>query len=299
MKYVTRQGKIIEKESKRTDFWEKAYSNPIGRAIIKPFTSLGFSRFVGAVLDSRLSVIVALPYVKLFHIDLDEYKPKFYSSYNEFFSREIKEEKRPIDAEVDSFISPCDGKLSLYPIDERAKFKIKHSVYSVDSLLKNKELAKEYMGGMAMVIRLTGEDYHHYCYVAEGLKGRNHYVDGKLHIHTPIAQEYFPVYKENAREYCRIRTKKFGEIIQMEVGAMMIGRICNQKEGVCEVAKGQEKGRFEFGGSTVVVFVKPEQVDFDEDLMQNSAQGIETQVYMGERVGHRFQKDKSLRFFTV
>lgn len=299
MKYVTRQGDIIEKETKWTDFFGKAYSNPMGRALLKPFTSPGFSRFAGALLDSRLSVIVALPYVKLFHIDLDEYKPKFYSSYNEFFAREIKEEKRPIDAEIGSFVSPCDGKLLLYPIDEHARFQIKQSMYSVESLLKNKELAREYTGGMAMVIRLTPEDYHHYCYVADGLKGRNHYINGRMHVHTPISQEYFPVYKENAREYCRIRTKYFGEIIQMEVGAMMIGRICNRKEGVCEVEKGQEKGRFEFGGSTVVVFVKPEQVDFDEDLLQNSEQGIETQVHMGERVGHRFQKDKSLRFFTV
>ena len=150
-----------------------------------------------------------------------------------------------------------------------------------------------------MVIRLTGEDYHHYCYAASGKKGKGHYLHGFLHAADPVALERIPVYKENAREFCRIRTKYFGEMIQMEVGAMLVGKICNDTDGIRDVEKGEEKGHFELGGSTVILLMQKDTVDFDDDLLENSQQGLETKVKMGERIGYRRLKDDTMKYFSV
>lgn len=292
MIYRDRNGQKLEKESFIDKLSSLVYGNSLGRMFIKPFTTPFVSRFVGACLDSRLSVLLAIPYKMMFHLDMSIYKPKVYSSYNEFFTREIKPEHRPVDGETGSLISPADGKLLLYSISENLQITIKNSVYSISSLLKSRELAEEYKNGYAVVIRLTGEDYHHYCYVADGVKGKNHYLKGMFHMLHPVVREQIPVYKENTREFCRIRTKYFGEVIQMEVGAMMIGRICNLNQGTTEVSKGEEKGYFAYGGSTVVVLVKENMVDFDKDLLENSKEQIETLVKMGERIGFRKNQEE-------
>ena len=161
------------------------------------------------------------------------------------------------------------------------------------------ELAEKYRNGVALVVRLTGADYHHYCYVADGKKGKNHYLHGVFHALVPVVREQVPVYQENAREFCRIRTYYFDEIIQMEVGAMLVGKINNIEEGVKEVQKGQEKGYFSYGGSTVVVLFKEGAVDLDRDLIENTQEGIETVIKMGERIGYRKMLDESKRFFSL
>lgn len=285
MIYRNRKGEQTEKETVMDKISSLVYGSAVGRMLVKPFTAPFVSRFVGACLDSRLSVLLAVPYKMMFPVDMSLYKPKSYSSFNEFFTREIKPEFRPIDGERGSLVSPADGKLMIYPISEDLKITIKNSVYSIAGLLKSKELEEEYRNGYAVVIRLTGEDYHHYCYVADGVKGKNHYINGMFHMLHPIVREQMPVYKENAREFCRIRTKYFGELIQMEVGAMIVGQICNLQRGTIEVSKGEEKGYFAYGGSTVVVLVKEHMVNFDKDLLENSREHIETLVRMGERIG--------------
>ena len=298
MKYIDRNGNIEEVSTSQDQLLEKLYTSSLGRAFIKPFTSPVFSRILGALLNTRLSSCLIVPFVKTHNIQMDDYKSTFYQSYNEFFSREIKPEKRPIDSEIASIISPADGKLSVYPISDDLHIRIKHTTYSIASLLKSEQLASQYEGGYAVVVRLTVDNYHRYCYVADGQKGKNHYIKGILHTVNPIANDYVPIYKENAREFCRIRTKHFGEIIQMEVGAMMVGKITNYHHRK-QVSKGEEKGKFEFGGSTVVLLVKKDMVDLDADLLENTQKGYETIVKMGERIGYRKAKEDSVKFFTL
>ena len=74
-----------------------------------------------------------------------------YNSFNDFFTRRIKPENRPFDEDDNHFISPCDGKVSVYGIDEESKFEIKGYTYTVETLLKNKELANKYMNGYELL----------------------------------------------------------------------------------------------------------------------------------------------------
>ena len=110
-------------------------------------------------------------------------------------------------------------------------------------------------------------------------------VPGVFHTVNPAANDVYPIYKENAREYTLLKTKQFGTILMMEVGAMMVGKITNLHKNPATVKKGQEKGNFEFGGSTIILLIQPGKVRIDYDLIENTEEGYETIVKMGERIG--------------
>ena len=189
-----------------------------------------------------------------------------------------------MDMEATHFISPADSKLTVLPITENARFTLKHTDYSVSSLLKNSELARAYHGGYAFIFRLTVDDYHRYCYVDDGIKEENIHIPGNFHTVNPIANNYYPIYKENTREYSILHSNHFGDIVMMEVGALLVGKIVNLHEKA-EVKRGQEKGYFQFGGSTVVLLTKANMVNVDKDILENSKDGIETIVKFGEKIG--------------
>lgn len=243
------------------------------RVLIKPRISAAAGKF----LDSSLSRRLIGPFIKGSGIDLGEYEEKNYRSYNEFFTRKIRPECRKIDEEKTHLIAPCDSKLSVYPISEDARFTIKHTEYSMVSLLKNQLLAKHYEGGVLLVFRLAVDDYHRYCYVDNGLKSKNYRIPGVFHTVNPLANNVYPIYKENTREFSIIKSENFGRILMMEVGALLVGRIVNYHEKK-EVKRGEEKGRFEFGGSTVILCLEKDKAVIDGDILSNSAAGIETVV---------------------
>ena len=141
-----------------------------------------------------------------------------------------------------------------------------------------------YKNGYCLIFRLGVDDYHRYCYVDDGVKEKNVHIPGKFHTVNPIANDYEPIYKTNTREYTKIKSKIYGDVIQMEVGALCVGRIVNYEEKAV-VISGTEKGKFEFGGSTVVVFLKKDKIMLRDDLINASEQGIELCVKMGEALG--------------
>ena len=184
------------------------------------------------------------------------------------------------------FPSPCDGKLTIYNINETNTFNIKGYDYTLEKLLKNDEIIQKYKNGYCLVIRLSVEDYHRYFYVDECNKSKNVFIKGKLHTVQPYALEKRKVFSENCREYTIMNTKNFGIITQIEVGAMMVGRIVNNhQEG--NYKRGEEKGKFEFGGSTIVLLVEKDKVEFDKEFFENTKNNDETYVLCGERIGYK------------
>ena len=128
------------------------------------------------------------------------------------------------------------------------------------------------------------EDYHRYFYLDDCEKGENVFLKGRLHTVQPYALEKRRVFTENCREYTVLHTANFGDVTQVEVGAMMVGRIVNN-HGAGAFKRGEEKGRFEFGGSTIVLLVEKDKVSLDEEFFVNTANGDETVVRCGERIG--------------
>lgn len=286
MKYIDREGRITIEDSGQDRLLKWMYTHCLGRGILKVLVRPGISKAGGWFLDRSCSCLFIPSFIKSNAINMNDYEPQQYKSYNEFFTRQIKRENRPIAEGEHTLISPCDGKLSVYPItqEEKSRFCIKDTLYTLESLLRSKRLAKRYEGGYACVFRLTVDDYHRYCYVDDGNKSGNFRIPGIFHTVNPAANDAVPIYKENTREFSLLASAHFGTILMMEVGALMVGRITNY-HGACKVRKGQEKGRFEFGGSTVILLFQKAAVTIEERLLRNTQYGYETVVKMGEKIG--------------
>lgn len=278
-----RNGEIVVTNEKQNILLKKLYGTVCGRVILKALTAPAVSKAAGAFMDSRLSVPLIKRFIKSSGIDTSQYVMKKFRSYNEFFTRRVKRGMRPIDRMPSHFISPCDSKLTVYKIGKSSVFCIKGSRYRVSDLIQNDFLAKRYEGGYCMIFRLEVDDYHRYCYIDSGTKTENTFINGELHTVNPIALEHYNIYKRNCREYTVLHTENFGDVVQVEVGAMMVGRIVN-RHGAAEVVRGEEKGKFEFGGSTIVLLVQEDMIRIDDDILRNSAENIETVVKYGEKV---------------
>jgi len=284
MKIKHRNGAALEQSDGQEKLLRRLYGSAAGRLLLKPLTRPGLSRLAGAFLSSRASRFLIGPFIRKNGIDMSQFEPGPFASYNEFFSRRILPGARPIDFDPTHFISPCDSKLTVLPIGPDTRFTLKQTSYTVASLLRSDTLAADYAGGYALIFRLCVDDYHRYCYAADGEKEAQVRIPGVLHTVNPIANDHFPIYKENSREYCLLHTDAFGDLVVMEVGALLVGKIVNHHEAA-RVRRGEEKGYFQFGGSTVVVLTKPGAVRIDPDLLSNSGKGIETVVRMGEKIG--------------
>ncbi len=238
------------------------YNTYLGRMFLKIISARWISRLCGRYMDSRLSVRMVPGFIEKHNILMNEYEKQDYKSFNDFFTRKIIPSCRNVCKERDALIAPCDGLLSIYDINDDTLFEIKNSFYDVKELLKDEELAKLYRGGLCLVFRLCVHHYHRYCYIDDGVKGDNIYIPGVLHTVRPIAFERYRIFHENAREYTVIDTENFGRMVQMEVGAMLVGKIKNNGGRGC-VKRGTEKGMFLYGGSTIVVLLEKNRVCID------------------------------------
>lgn len=279
-----RNGKLdIDKDIK---FMKFLYGNEFGRLLARVLACPFISKMSAIYLNSSLSNHLIKNFVVKNNIDLSLYEKNEFKSFNEFFTRLKKRENIHIDYNGDSFISPCDGKLLVYKIGENSDFKIKNSCYTVSDLLNGDAIGNEYKDGYILIFRLRPKDYHRYIYIDDGQKSKNIKISGILHTVRPIALESEPVYKRNAREYTLLKTQNFGDIIQIEVGAMLVGKIVNYHAD-WQFKRGEEKGHFEFGGSTIVMLVKKDKVIIDEDILKNTSEDAETLVECGMKIGKK------------
>lgn len=254
------------------------YTTCIGRLLLKQITRPGVSKAAGTFLSHSASRFLIRPFIHHYNLDLSDYPDMSYSSFNDFFTRPIRPERRPIDEHPTSLISPCDGLMSVIPIDENTAFSIKGSLYTVNELLQNPSLARQYHGGFCIILRLTVSHFHRYCYLDDGCKEENHFIPGILHTVQPIAHMYHKVFKTNSREYTVLHTQHWGDIVQMEVGATLVGRISND-HGTHSFKRGEEKGHFEYGGSTIVLLIEK-----DRAVLRHIGED-EIPVRLGESIG--------------
>ena len=273
------------------DFTAFLYRTVPGRILLCFLTDRRVSALCGIFLDSRFSAWLIPLFVKKNGIRLEEFETSGMKSFNDCFSRKILPGMRTADMNPESLIAPCDGLLRAYPIRHDMVLNIKEAGYTLTSLLHSRKLAERYEGGLCLVFRLRVDHYHRYCYVDSGKKSRNIFIPGCLHTVRPAALETVPVFVSNCREYTLIRTESFGTVVQMEVGAMLVGRICNHmQEG--HVCRGEEKGYFQYGGSTVIVLLEKNRAQLNPGILEASRQGCETPVQMGQKIGKACQQAK-------
>ena len=260
------------------------YKTLPGRLLLSIIIRPIFSKFFGFIMSSGISKPLISGFVRKNNIDLSEYKDVQYSSFNEFFWREIKEEFRPIPPNAGDVIAPCDSKLTAYQITDESVFKIKNSLYDTNSLLADKELAEDFSGGICLIFRLMPDDYHRYCYIDDGEVVSRKKIRGVLHTVRPIAMQRYKIFAQNSREYAVLQTKNLGKVVQMEVGALFVGKILNNDVDN-SFTRGQERGMFEFGASTVVMLFQKDAIVVEDVIFENTRDNKETIVRMGMRIG--------------
>lgn len=245
------------------------------------------SKLGGAYMDSGVSKHRIARFVKSNHIDLSDYENRPYTSFNDFFTRKILPDRRVFSSYETDFCSPADSRLSAFKVDETAVFKIKGNPFTLAELLGDEALARQYAGGTVLVFRLSVDDYHRYAYFDGGkVAVPPRYIPGAFHTVRPIAFAHNrKVLCQNAREVTVLDTENFGKAIYIEVGAMMVGRIVNHSKTT--FIKGEEKGYFAFGGSTVVLVLEKDKAHVESIFFENTAKGLETRVLCGETIGKK------------
>ena len=253
-----------------------------GRILLKLITNRSFSKLNAIYNNSKASISKIKPFIEKYKIEMNDFESKKYQSFNDFFTRSLITGKRDISSDPELVIAPADSKLTVYHITKNLQISVKNSTYSMNEILRDRDLSREYENGLCLVYRLTVDDYHRYCYIDDGEIVGQKRIKGRLHTVSSISKDY-KVYIENQREYQVINTRNLGRIIQMEVGALLVGRIVNTQSKLA--MRGEEKGYFSYGGSTIIVFIKANQVIIDGDIIKHSRENIETKVKYGEAVG--------------
>ncbi len=260
-----------------------AYETLLGRTLWSVlFGSRAVSAWMGRRCDAPRSKrdIAALTSIPGCRWEEAEKPLADYASFNDFFTRRLKPGARPVG---EGLVSPADGRLRLYlGADTDRPFPLKGATRSLRTVFDGAAPAGRYD---IAVIRLAPVDYHRFHFpCACTTDGPVRVVPGKYHSVNPIALVRCPdVYADNERQIVKCRAA-FGDFWLVDVGAFGVGTIVQTFAGA-QHAKGDEKGYFKFGGSTVIFVAPAGAVTFDTDLVRNSSEGLETRVLCGETIG--------------
>jgi len=276
------------------------YSERYGKLFRRFLTGGGFNVLTRWYYNSSLSKKNISAFIKKFAstphpILVDEIKKdlKDFKTFNDFFIREIKPESHPVDSDSDTIVSPADSKvLVVENVQKETSFFVKNSIINLEKLLKNKVLAESYYGGTIMVFRLAPYDYHRFhvpydCDMSQviSIKGRYESVNPTAYLNGVMP------FLRNKRHFRILKTNNCDDVVMMAVGAMAVGKIVWNDMRAVHYKKGEQAGRFEYGGSTVILLFKKDTIVVDETLLNHSQQkrpdggiGYETAIRVGQRV---------------
>jgi phosphatidylserine decarboxylase len=296
--YDLAQGRLIEEVVFKGSFLNYHYGTRLGRLITHLYYKRIFYSKIYGYLQKRPATRKDIPaFIERYGINADEAeKPAAeYPSFNEFFIRKLKPDARPIHSDPSAFIAPADSRLLAFHIQDDVVVPVKGRKFTLDHLLGGKLDHSPYRGGWCLVFRLAPADYHRYCYIDEGTHGPIEELGTVLHSVHPLCLKHdVPVFRVNYRQLCVLQTKNFGPVAHIDVGAMRVGLIRQVKPQGGTFVRGEEKGLFEFGASTVILLVPPGKVELDPVILEHSRKGIETLVRIGAKIGAKASETQAL-----
>lgn len=275
-------------------YGQKALSLLYGEGFFKGLISLAllpllaksplFSRFYGYMQKRPASARKVVPFIRAFGVDSSEFIERDFRSFNDFFIRKLKPEKRPVVKDANVLAMPADGRYLVYPTF--GHFAVKGKEFSLREFLGSEALADRYREGSMAIIRLCPTDYHRFHFPTDGVASKAKLINGPLYSVNPMAlKRRIAILSENKRMITEIDTERFGTILYVEIGATSVGSIHQTFPAERPIKKGDEKGYFEFGGSCLVLLFEKNKVVFDADLVANTAKGFETKANFGQSLG--------------
>jgi phosphatidylserine decarboxylase len=250
-----------------------------------------YSSLTGWFCDLGISKFMINNFIKNYDIDMTETLliKEDYKSFNEFFFRKLKTESRIFDMDSNTLSCPGDGRLKAWEnINKDSIYQIKGFSYSLGELLGDKILSNKYNNGTCILLRLAPVDYHRFHFIDSGICDSTIKLNGDYYSVNPIALSNIDsVFCKNKREYCIFQSDNFGDIVYVEVGATSVGSIVQTFIPRSRIEKGDEKGYFKFGGSTIVLFFQKNTIKIDTDILTQTELGYETKVIAGESIGKK------------
>lgn len=279
---------LISEKPPGEGFLKFLYHHPFGQLPLELVVKRKLlSQIYGRMMHAASSKKQIRSFVQDYQIDMNEAIKSVdeYDSFNDFFIRKLKTSARPI---AEGLTSPADGKLIAFNnISEVGDFFVKGQKFDLIDFLQDKALADKYQNAAMMVVRLAPNDYHRFHFPYSGNASPPTQISGSYYSVSPHAllKNFAKVFCENKREYALLSTPEKGDIIISPVGATMVGTIIETYPFGQKVQKGSEMGYFAFGGSSILLLLEEGKFEIDADLLQNTKDGRETAVKMGEQIG--------------
>jgi phosphatidylserine decarboxylase len=244
--------------------------------------------------------------IKWYKVDMQEAlesDPAQYRCFNEFFTRRLRPDARPVSPAINQIAAPADGTLSQSgDIEAGFLFQAKGHDYSLLELLGgDTEMNRLFEEGNFATIYLSPRDYHRLHMPVSGKLKRMLHVPGRLFSVNATTCEKVPrLFARNERVICLFETD-FGPMAMILVGAIFVSSIETVWAGTItpirqrvnswdyepsstpatiELEKGEEMGRFNMGSTVILLFGKDE-MDWTEELTAGSP------VRMGQTIGEK------------
>lgn len=282
--------KVYRNEALRFLYGDHWLSQHLSPAILPLIAKLPFfSQFYGFLQKQPPSAKKIRPFIQHFEVDEREFLDSVdsFKCFNDFFIRKLKADARTIAQGNEAAIIPADGRYYFYSdVSQTEGFIVKGKKFNLSTLLQNKKLAEDYSEGSMILARLCPSDYHRFHFPCEGIPGTTKMINGYLYSVNPMAiRKNLDIFTENKRTLCEIDTNAFGKILYLEVGATCVGSIIETYTPGKFYSKGDEKGYFEFGGSSLILLFPKNSIVFDEDLLAATRHGFEIRCLFGQSMG--------------
>lgn len=257
------------------------------------------SRAAGRLASSRHPLVKKAfirSFAKAYNVSLEEYERQnfnAYESFNDFFTRELKDDARAIDATNDGIVSPADGVISqLGQIEDAKLLQAKGRYYEIGQLLANTDDGDYFADGSFATVYLAPSNYHRVHMPFAGTLTTTRYVPGTLFsVNNSTAANVPDLFARNERLVCLFDTE-YGKAAVVMVGAMIVAGIetvatgkitrtkdIQQAQHNIALAKGDELGRFYLGSTAIVILPKAAKADWQDSMKAN------TVVKMGQLLG--------------
>lgn len=277
---------------------EKVYGDAAVHWMYESISGKLFSHFAakapmsvlyGFAQDLPISKHKIPQFVQNYDIAMEDYLPEKgrdeldpYSTFNNFFIRTFKEGKRSFIADKDKMPAFSEARYFGYEsITDDKEIPVKGKFLNAKELLQKQEWISTFQDGPLLLARLCPVDYHRFHFPDDGKVLDYYKVGGLYHSVNPVAlRAKSDIFSTNIREVTILETQNFGKLAYVEVGATMVGRIV-QSSDLSTFDRGQEKGYFLFGGSTVIVIGEKGLWKPSEDIINNTNNKLETYLHLG------------------
>ena len=290
IKFVNRQTGALETEKVYGDKLIRfLYNSAAGKASGKFLCRRPFSQAYGFIQSSPISKLKIKSFIKNFSINMDEYEPvDNFNCFNDFFIRKFKEGKRNFTKDLTKMGAFAEARyLGFEEVYQTQTFPVKGKDLTSLALLKDPSLAEKFLAGPMLIARLCPVDYHRFHFPDNGRLVGQYRINGELHSVNPLALRFKDdIFAENERVVSILETENFGTLAYIEVGAMCVGKI-KQTHTANDFLRGDEKGLFLFGGSTVIVLGQKGVWRPSDDILNNSKKELETYIKLGDEVASK------------